>query len=630
MLVVDLGFYAFAKIKNPTSLRRKAEAMSGFVAGGRASVDTTTTDVLSQMSDAIAHRGIQRDTLMFPGGFGVITRYRDNCGFQVSCHTSEEFGIVLDGLIFNKDTLGRELGVDQSAGTAGIVLKGYEKYGDSWFARLDGSFALVVFNLVNGKTILVRDRFGHRPLYFALVNGCMWCASEIKALLNAPKFQPSVNRDVLDAAIGYGVTPGPQTLFKNIFKVVPGIVFSIEDGERFDVSPYFRPTAQIRKDLDFENVKEYVFEGLGQNVERYVDACPEVGTFLSGGVDSALLGFFLSRAPGASPLAVSFGASSWKDDESGEANEIANSLGMRFNRTYVSPQDDFLQSIENAIWQLEEPSRFENAIALEMTCRDNSNSCSALMTGEGADAMLGEHQHHFAKRLSQLLLIPKFVRAPIRSIGPNRWRKLGMDAFARYLRFDSIEDYIKESFANCTNLAPGSDGPAAIEYGKMITECVDLPPAAHFIYVKLLEFSHCWVERMEKIASGSGLECFHPFQRNWLLQLGMELPDQLRVDGGFSKPVLRSLAADQFGKTMAYRSKKQLAAPMALWLDRSDQLRSAVLKLKSPNTRLREYVNNDVLNMYLNTYEDQGISNNQLSRSLFRMLSFEIWLKKFM
>ncbi|MGY8795396.1 MAG: asparagine synthase-related protein [Woeseiales bacterium] len=110
-------------------------------------------------------------------------------------------------------------------------------------------------------------------------------------------------------------------------------------------------------------------------------------------------------------------------------------------------------------------------------------------------------------------------------------------------------------------------------------------------FMTLCEAVHCWIERMEKISAAVGLECLFPFESNDILQFALEMPDELRNLGKTSKPILRSLAADLFDREVAYGEKKQLAAPMSLWLDKSEQLRDAVLNLRTgqPHSRTPQH-----------------------------------------
>ncbi|MFV2033239.1 MAG: asparagine synthase-related protein, partial [Gammaproteobacteria bacterium] len=127
----------------------------------------------------------------------------------------------------------------------------------------------------------------------------------------------------------------------------------------------------------------------------------------------------------------------------------------------------------------------------------------------------------------------------------------------------------------------------------------------------------------------AGLECFHAFESNEMLQFGLEIPDQIRHSNGIYKPAVRSLAADLFDESVAYREKRQLAAPMQLWLNESSQLRTAVLDLKNRNSRIRAYLDNAAVDNYLETYEKEGAQNERTAVPIFRMLTFEIWLEMF-
>jgi asparagine synthetase B (glutamine-hydrolysing) len=114
-----------------------------------------------------------------------------------------------------------------------------------------------------------------------------------------------------------------------------------------------------------------------------------------------------------------------------------------------------------------------------------------------------------------------------------------------------------------------------------------------------------------------------------MFQFGLEMPDRARNWKGVVKPAVRSLAAGIFGDSFAYREKKQLAAPMQLWLNQSAQLRDAVLRLKRSDSRVREYLDNAAVDRYLDIYEREGARSETVAVPIFRILTFEIWLEIF-
>jgi len=269
-------------------------------------------------------------------------------------------------------------------------------------------------------------------------------------------------------------------------------------------------------------------------------------------------------------------------------------------------------------------------LALEFMARDAAQSCTALITGEGADFILGSREHRIAKILSRILLIPAFLRTLLRRIPLQKSRVPKLRTIAKYLSWDSVRDYDRSSMVNDCDLVAGYEGFPHIEITDMLPDVMSgWPVEAQFAYITLRENAHCWIERIEKISAAAGLESFHPFETNSIFQFGLEMPYHARHSRSESKPALRSLAADILGDSFANREKQQLAAPMQIWLDQSAQLREAVLNLKQPNSRIREYLDNSAVDKYLAAYERDGAKSESVAVSIFRMLSFEIWLEMF-
>lgn len=610
--------------------------MSGFVAVVGRHANTEFATHLRKMSQEINYRGDLESVETFSDRCAAATRSRSDAGYTTSTYSDGQFAIVLDGLIFNQGELAHAIGTEPSIGNepsidiARIVLEGFRKYGDDWFVRLDGSFALMISDLRSGEAILARDRFAHRPMYFGHSDGNTWVATEAKAILDAPGYRRELNKDNLHSAIGYGFTPGPQTLYKGIFKCVPGFIVRIDSNGKQHNTDYFTPSIDLKPELTIEDGKRFVLAAVKKNVGHYLDECPDLALMLSGGVDSALLAHLTTELSGGKTSAVSFGAESWSSDESGEAGDLAGRLGMKFSRTFVSPDDDLLGSLRRVIHVLEEPTRFENAMALEMTTRDAADDCTAFMTGEGADFILGEREHAVAGRIEKVLKLPGFLRAMGRSLPLAKMPSSQLRALAPYFDWKSIRDYGQKCSANCCDLVPGAISPPGNDIVGMLANVTsDWPIQSQYTFMTLREAAHCWIERMEKLSAAVGLECFHPFESNDIFQFGLEMPDHLRNADGVNKPVVRGLAADIFDRKVAYGEKKQLAAPMPLWLNESEQLREAVLNLRRPDSRIREFLDHSVMDKHLEIYAREGASSEPVAVHLFRMLTFEIWLDMF-
>jgi len=605
--------------------------MSGFIAALGKHANPARTTYLKKASIGMAYRGDQESIDVFSDRAAAVTRHREATGYRTSTYSDRQFAVIFDGFLFNLQELRNAVGAAAQVDVAQVILDGYRQHGDSWFFRLDGSFAVAIMDMMAGETILARDRFAHRPMYFAHIADETWVASEIKAILDVPGYSPALNRNNLPYAISNGMTPGPQTLHVDIHKCVPGFVVHVDQHGKQRNFDYFTPTVKQRSNLTLEESKEYVMSILKTNVDHYLKACPDLAVMLSGGVDSALLAHLTTELSGGKTHAISFGAESWAKEESSDAAALAERLGMDFSRTYVSPDADILGSLRNVVRILEDPTRFENAVALELTSQDAASRYAAVMTGEGADFILGEREHLVASRLDRILQLPAALRTVISKLPLRKLPSKDLRALASFLEWKSIRDYGQRCSANCFDLVPNVESPPINEIVEMLANVTeDWPIQSQYTFMTLREAVHCWIERMEKISAAVGLECFFPFESNDILQFALEIPDELRNSRDASKPILRSLTADIFDHEVAYGEKKQLAAPMSLWLDESEQLRDAVLDLRKPDCRIREYLNMEAGDRYLAQYEKDGASSEAVAVPIFRMLTFDIWLDTFL
>ena len=430
--------------------------MTGFVAGVAISQFNDLAGELKRMSAAMSRGGSRVRQIDAAGPVSCLGMdSSDGCN-RIHHSTGAGSTVIFDGFFANLLEIAETLSLDSGSNPADVFQHGIARYGYPWLQHIDGTFAVLVIDAASGEITLARDRFGHRPLYFLLSSDVVWVASEIKALLCAPGYSVALNSDKLHSCISYGFTPGPETLFQNVTKCVPGFAIHVKRDGATRYENFYEPKVESNQKLTFDEGVSTLSQLLANNVRSYQNVCPNAGIMLSGGVDSALLAKLLVEGGEDSPYAISFGDQEWADDESSEARVVAEKLNMRFSVAHLSSADKLLDDLERVVEILEEPTRFENAIALLMMARVARTQCSALMTGEGADYMLGAREHLVISRLMRFLRIPRFMRHAMSALRLQNSSAGRARALGRFLQWHSIRDYFQLNSANCTDLVPGA------------------------------------------------------------------------------------------------------------------------------------------------------------------------------
>jgi asparagine synthase (glutamine-hydrolysing) len=378
-----------------------------------------------------------------------------------------------------------------------------------------------------------------------------------------------------------------------------------------------------------------VWDRLNEAIRQDNGLRSDGGVMLSGGVDSSLLALALSERDGEGLPAISIGAPGWENDETEYANDLATRCGLDPWPIHITPEDGILDALAGAIWKLEEPTRFYNAIPLEIACRRLAGRLRGLFTGEGADAILGGRSHERAHWVARLNTQPKWIANVLRDMPDLMLRipRVGpvLGNLRRLLRrYDSVPAYTLQSFLfNKEIVGPMFETAVPAHLKELAAHVADWQGENQDMLLNVLGVGYCWNERLEKIAAHSHIDMFHPFQTHEMLLLSLQMPLDKKVSKKATKPVIRRLVAEKLSPSMNRRRKIQLSAPMRSWWKECDDLRGAVLDLKDPNSPVREYLDVNVMDQALKRYEAGPVDDAGLSRALFSMLGLDLWLKMF-
>ncbi|MEP5069852.1 MAG: asparagine synthase (glutamine-hydrolyzing), partial [Crocinitomicaceae bacterium] len=277
-----------------------------------------------------------------------------------------------------------------------IVLPLYAKYGLSFVEHLRGEFAISMFDEKRNRLILIRDRFGVKPLYYHITPNCIYWASEMKSLFTHPRIQAKFDNQGIIHQLMYQMVPG-KTLFKDVYSLKPGYMLIIDD---------FKGELEVREykywDLDFpekdyyESSKsdEYYIEKLQEELTRAVDlrldADVPVGCYLSGGLDSSILTSLASTISQSSVKAFTLSFDHRNFDESKIASLMAQHVGADHTIIPIKANHLYGENYVKTLWHGERT--FYNTLGaakLQMSKVVKSANCPVVLTGEGADELFG-------------------------------------------------------------------------------------------------------------------------------------------------------------------------------------------------------------------------------------------------
>lgn len=370
------------------------------------------------MGHALAHRGPDDSGVEIIGQVGLVHRRlaivdTSSAGHQPMCDREGRWWLTYNGEIFNHQALRRELeGVKwRGMSDTETLLNGLSVWGPAVIPRCNGLFAYAALDTTRQELLLVRDRFGVKPLYLARHNGALWFASEIGALLAAgvPR-KPDLA--ILNEALSYGWVNGTATPLQNIERVPPGsvITISLKDlGTR--QSYWYRPSEMVdaaRMEAvarrDRAELCTELEATLRASVRRRLMADVPLGTMCSGGVDSGLITRFAAdEQPGIYAYNARI-ADQPDADESRWAEKVAHALRIEL-RTVNVTAESWRRDLVSVVRHIEYPLRHESSVPMAQIARlAHSDGVKVLLSGEGADELFGgyegRHQSSYAAFVS--------------------------------------------------------------------------------------------------------------------------------------------------------------------------------------------------------------------------------------
>src|SRR3989344_3693287 len=333
--------------------------ISGFVGSG----DQAT---LERMHKAIAHRGPDDKGFLLREGTGfafarLSIQDVSQAGHQPMLSDDGTVAIIFNGEIYNFKDLRTALEKRGCRFTGGsdteVILKQYEMDGEGVFEKLDGMFAIAIYDFRKKVLLLARDRLGKKPLYWTLQNGTLVFGSELAALSVHHAIRRELDLSSLNKYFSYEYVPTPHTIWKQVYKLEPATYLRFADGKTEKRAFWKLPFTE--KDSGESEILERLDALIGRGVEERLVSDVPLGVFLSGGIDSATVAYYAKRAK-ADIDTFSIGFEDKSYDESRYAREVAAHLGTHHHE-HLFAATDAIAAVPETLEALDEPLADDSA-----------------------------------------------------------------------------------------------------------------------------------------------------------------------------------------------------------------------------------------------------------------------------
>jgi len=565
---------------------------------------------ISAMTATLHHRGPDDSGIWIDAEVGLAFGHRrlaivdlSETGSQPMLSHGEDLVMTFNGEVYNfielrskLEKLGHHF---RGHSDSEVVLAAFESFGiETALPQFSGMFALGVWNRKDRTLHFIRDRLGKKPLYVAIVRGGVVFASELKAILAYPGFQPKVDVSAIAMVLRYGFVPDHCCIWENVFKLPPGTMLSVsaDDLKKGSVE-YLRQ--RVRRWWSLAKVAQEgqqnpITAGLPEveteldlllrtAVQQRMRADVPFGVFLSGGVDSSMIAA-LMQAQSQKPIrSFTIGFCESDYDEARHASLVAQHFGTEHTEFRVTP-NEALSVIPDIPHVWDEPFADESQIPTLLLARLALRHVTVALSGDGGDECFGGYARHIMiARLAPFFQMPEGLRRMSAStfdmLSPESWqsllRRFPLPAGLRTtLNAENLEKLtgVLNARGDCElydRLMTFGRGSQSIAPGLIGTKDIpQLPDAtARLIYRDMSNYlTGDILVKLDRATMAASLEARCPFLDHRVIEFAWRLPTSLKIHGGHGKWLLRQVLRRYLPEHLFERPKQGFNMPIGSWL----------------------------------------------------------------
>lgn len=559
----------------------------------------------------------------------------------------KKFGMVFNGEIYNYLSVKEELlktGKYKflTVSDTEVLLYAYIEYGLDFFKKINGMFALAIYDFNKKELLLARDRMGKKPLYYSVVSNTLIFASELKALLQHPLVTRELNLNALNEYLTFEYVPTPHTIFKNIQKLEASEYLIFRDGAISKKDSYWKVDFQ-KQNISFEDAVGKLDKLLNDAVSCRLMSDVPLGVFLSGGLDSSTVAYYAQKNSTQKIKTFSVGFDEKSYDESSYANLVAKHLGMEhYQQTLTSKQ--CLELIPEVLGKLDEPFADPSIIPTYLLSKFTREKVTVALGGDGSDELLAGYPTFISEKFAGLLhsspaFLIKFVNA-ISGILPANDKNISFDfkvkqflkgagyprQYTHTLWLGSFTPQLKDKLftAAAKSMITNSHGMDCID-----TYLSEIPDANEFdkllySYYKTYLLDDILV-KVDRASMYNSLEVRAPFLDVNVVEFLNTLPKEYKIQGYNTKRILKDVMKNKIPDEIISRPKKGFGIPLSAWL-RTD-LKPLCEKLLADESLVKQGLFDK---QFVNGLKERHYSGKENNRKLlWNLMIFQEWYNNF-
>jgi asparagine synthase (glutamine-hydrolysing) len=557
-------------------------------------------------------------------------------GHQPMFNEDGQIVVVYNGEIYNYKEIREQLlkkgHIFKTKCDTEVIVHAYEEWGVSCVDHFRGMFAFAIWDKNRKILFLARDRIGIKPLYFFVNDRVFLFASEIKAIFKTGFLDGVVNSSVLDAYFTLGYVPGPECLFKNVYKLLPGHFLTVREKQKSIIKYWDFPHGDITP-RPFKQCQEELLHLLSECVRMRLMSHVPLGVFLSGGLDSSAIVALMYQMVTDPIKTFSIG---YKNADDMNELEFAGIIAEKFQTeyyTFILEPDNFLESIRTLLHHMEEPVVESPAIALYHIAKMCKPHATVVLSGEGGDEGFGGYN------LYSLMSRIENIKRKI----PGISNLLSCLKPAKLFKEEKLRKYVDWLFSPLEKAYRGTSADLAESFKtSFYTEeflgkkgnYVDTTFHDHFKQAegkdalsKLLYVdAKTWLAddlllKADKMSMAASVELRVPFLDHVLMEFAASLPSDFKINKEQGKYILKKSMEDLLPHEIIYRKKMGFPIPVSQWFGKelNDQARDILLSKRSVQ---RGYIKPTYIKKIL---DQQKENKGDHGRRIFSLLNLEMW-----
>jgi asparagine synthase (glutamine-hydrolysing) len=571
--------------------------------------------ILHDMVDSIKHRGPDETGYYMDDYIGLgharLSIIDPKNGKQPTTNKDESLVVIFNGEIFNFQTLRKNLlekghCLKNNSDTA-ILPHMYEEYGLSMFEKLNGQFAVAIWDKQKKRLILARDRFGEKPLFYFHKGKTFCFASEAKAILKSGLIHAAIAPIALKQVFTFWTPIGDRSIFEGIYQVPPGSYLVFENCET-DVRTYWNYTYSKGTDIKYMDQSDFISEletKLISSVKSRMVSDVPISFYLSGGLDSSLITGIAAKISNKSLNTFSIAFDDSAFDESEYQNYMSQYLGTNHQRVMFSKQQ-IPSIIKDVVYHAEVPLLRSGAFPMYALAKlVRSNDIKVVLSGEGSDELFGGYDIFREVKIREFCrknpdskfraTLYKRVNNYVKGLSDQSANSLSLyynspdsqSCFSSHLSRWKLGAYSQQFFSPEYHEAMKNYDELRYLEDSLPHDYLEWTTLqrAQYLEVITLFSNYLLSSQGDRVSMGASVECRYPFLDYEVAEFAAALPDNMKIRVLNEKYIVKKLAQKYVPDVITRRKKFPYRAPINI----SELMKDEYLKYITSASSLKQF-----------------------------------------